>query len=229
MSRESMLVVREATAPHGRASAPGTIIGAVDGLVLRLVRDDDAEAIIALIGAVWSEYPDKVLVAADDMPELLRPATSYAACGGRFWVVEANGRIIGTVALQPGEEPGVVELQKLYVVRGIRRNGLGRFLCELVEREARAQGAHAIELWSDVKLNDAHRRYESLGYLRSGDIRRLDDTSKTVQYYYRKALDDAAAGIAPAAPGEDDVVHRFRHWQAAFAARAGGTVPWAQQ
>jgi hypothetical protein len=69
---------------------PGAVIGASGGLVLRFARDDDAAAIIALISAVWSEYPGKTLVAAADMPELLRPASAYAACDGRFWVVEAN-------------------------------------------------------------------------------------------------------------------------------------------
>ena len=180
---------------------PGAVIASSSGLVLRYVRDDDAEAIIGLISAVWSEYPGKVLVPETDMPELLKPATSYAVCDGRFWVIEANGRIIGTVALQPSEEPGVVELQKLYVTRGLRRNGVGGFLCSLVDREARQRGAHAIELWSDVKLLDAHRRYEELGYRRGPEIRQRDDNSQTVQYYYRKPV---AIDAATTVPDPDD-------------------------
>lgn len=167
----------------------GEIIGEAAGLVLRLVRDTDAAAIIALIAAVWSEYPGKTLVAANDMPELLSPATTYARHDGRFWVVEANGQIIGTVALTPSAEQGVVELQKLYVARAVRRNGLGGFLCHLVELEARARGARAIELWSDVKLLDAHRRYERLGYVRGEELKTYSDTSSTVRFYYRKELD----------------------------------------
>jgi len=169
--------------------APGAVIGASGGLVLRLARDDDATAIIALISAVWSEYPGKTLVAAADMPELLRPASAYAACDGRFWVVEANGQIIGTVALAPSKEPGVVELQKLYVARDMRKNGLGGFLCRLVEQEARRRGADAVELWSDIKLLDAHRRYERRGYIRGETLKTYNDTSGTVRYYYRKPLD----------------------------------------
>src|SRR6202012_286698 len=107
---------------------PGAVIGASGGLVLRFARDDDATAIIALISAVWSEYPGKTLVAAADMPELLRPASAYAGCDGRFWVVEAHGKIVGTIALQPSRDPDTVELQKLYVAREMRRNGLGGFL-----------------------------------------------------------------------------------------------------
>jgi putative acetyltransferase len=194
---------------------PGTVIGASGGLVLRFARDDDAAAIIALISAVWSEYPGKTLVAAADMPELLRPASAYAACDGRFWVVEANGSIIGTIALAPSKEPGIVELQKLYVAREMRQNGLGGFLCRLVEQEARQRGAQAIELWSDVKLLDAHRRYERLGYIRGETLKTYDDTSGTVRYYYRKPLDPELTDHP------DDLPEAGNPWQALL--RIGGT------
>jgi putative acetyltransferase len=186
----------------------GTVVGAADGLKLRFARDEDATAIIELIAAVWSEYPGKTLVAAADMPELLRPASTYGACDGRFWVMEAQGRIVGTVALQPSAEVGVIELQKLYVARDMRRNGLGGFLCHLVEREARKRGARAIELWSDIKLLDAHRRYERLGYVRGESLKTYDDISGTVRYYYRKSLDPEGLDDAGDAPRPGD------HWQA---------------
>lgn len=215
MATESRSGPREGVPARNGAVLPGAIIGQSAGLVLRFARDDDAAAIIALISAVWSEYPGKTLVAADDMPELLAPATAYARRDGRFWMVEADGQVLGTVALMPSAEPGVVELQKLYVAREMRRNGLGGFLCHLVEREARERGAHAIELWSDVKLLDAHRRYERRGYVRGNELKAYNDTSSTVRFYYRKELDkelnpdtpdhpDPAGGRREDAPFPDD-------------------------
>jgi hypothetical protein len=44
-------------------------------------------------------------------------------------------------------------------------------------------------LWSDVKLLDAHRRYERLGYRRGDALKTYNDTSSTVRLYYRKELD----------------------------------------
>jgi putative acetyltransferase len=219
MASEFISTPRESASPREptntpAANAPGAIIGASDGLVLRFARDDDAAAIIALISAVWSEYPGKTLVAANDMPELLRPATTYAQSGGRFWVVEAGGEIIGTIAVAPSAEAGVVELQKLYVARGVRRNGLGSFLCHLVEREARERGAQAIELWSDVKLLDAHRRYARLGYQRGEALKTYNDTSGTVRYYYRKALDTEAADDAEWTAGSGASASDIARWQA---------------
>lgn len=170
-----------------RRFTPGHIVGTWSNSLLRTVRNSDSPVIIKLISAVWSEYPNKILNAAADMPELLTPATSYADVGGIFWVVEADGDVIGTVAMKP-VRPKTAELQKLYVRRDFRKNGLGSLLCDLVEREARANGALAVELWSDVKLLEAHRRYERLGYIRSGEVRRLADYSRTTQYYYYKEL-----------------------------------------
>lgn len=207
MVSENVSVSRAQRHPRARSVLPGEIIGASDGLVLRHARDEDAPAIIALIASVWSEYPGKKLIAAADMPELLRPASSYGACDGCFWVVEAHGEIIGTVALQPSHDPHVVELQKLYVARAMRRNGLGGFLCLLVEREARRRGAQAIELWSDIKLLDAHRRYERLGYVRGETLKTYADTSGTVRYYYRKPLDPEMLGRP------DDASEAGGRWQ----------------
>jgi GNAT superfamily N-acetyltransferase len=177
---------------------PGGVIGTYGGVVLRYVRDEDSAAIISLISSVWSEYPEKILSAARDMPELLLPATNYAAADGRFWVVEAAGDIIGTVALKPNaHDPSVVELQKMYVAHRLRRNGLGSFLCSLVEREARERGSRAIELWSDVKLLDAHRHYRRYGFTRGSELRYVPDLSRTIQYYFRLDLTDAVTVAEP--------------------------------
>jgi hypothetical protein len=76
----------------------------------------------------------------------------------------------------------------------MRKNGLGGFLCRLVEQEARQRGADAVELWSDIKLLDAHRRYERLGYSRGETLKTYNDTSGTVRYYYRKLLGPELTG-----------------------------------
>ncbi len=201
---------------------PGAIIAAHDGVVLRFARDDDAPAIIALVSAVWSEYPGKTLVAAADMPELLAPATTYAAWDGCFWVVEAGGQIVGTIALKPSAQDGVVELQKLYVAATVRRNGLGSFLCSLVEREARARGAHTVELWSDIKLLDAHRRYAQLGYAKGPELKVYADTSGTVRSYYRKELD---RDLVDAPLGGPEFRQMLIQAAASAAARVEGAQP----
>jgi putative acetyltransferase len=156
--------------------------------------DADSAAVIALIGAVFDEYPGCVLAVDEEMPELRGPASAFAARGGRFWVAEegddpeprmSNRQVIGCVGLRPSADGAGVELCKLYVARAARRRGLGGALCGLVEAEAQARGAAFVELWTDTRFTDAHRLYERRGYARGPATRDLHDLSHTVEYFYR--------------------------------------------
>ena len=149
--------------------------------------DADSAAVIALIGAVFAEYPGIVFDVDGEMPELRAPASAFLSRGGRFWVAEDGGALIGCVGVRPAA--GGVELCKLYVARAARRRGLGGALCGLVEREARARGAALVELWTDTRFEDAHRLYERRGYARLPETRALHDLSDTVEYHYALRLE----------------------------------------
>ena len=66
MATESSSAPREYLSVRVSPISPGAIIGSSGGLVLRYARDDDSDAIIALVSRVWSEYPGKTLVAATE-------------------------------------------------------------------------------------------------------------------------------------------------------------------
>ncbi|MCC6526439.1 MAG: GNAT family N-acetyltransferase [Polyangiaceae bacterium] len=167
-----------------------TAEGAIAGL--RPARDADGAGVIALLGAVFAEYPGCVLDVDGEMPELRAIATWFARAGGRFYVVEragGDGRapIVACVGHTPSGPDGL-ELRKLYVARSARRGGLGGGLCELVESIGRAAGARFVELWSDTRFLDAHRLYERRGYRRGLRTRELHDLSASVEYHFRKEL-----------------------------------------
>jgi putative acetyltransferase len=158
------------------------------GFEIRDARDEDAWDLVGLVAGCWSEYPGCVLDVHGEEPELLSIATSYRARGGRFWVVEADSRLVASVGIAPGTEPTSALLLKLYVARRARRQGLGSTLVRLVEAEAVATGARAVELWTDTRFRDAHHLYERHGYVRNGATRELHDLSHTVEYHYLKEL-----------------------------------------
>jgi GNAT superfamily N-acetyltransferase len=160
---------------------------------IRAGRDDDSWDLIGLIAACWAEYPGCVLDVHGEEPWLLAPATAVAAAGGRLWVAEADGRVVASVALKPTAAPATAELKSLYVARAARRGGLGGRLVALVEAEAVARDATAVELWSDTRFLDAHRLYERLGYVRGPETRDLHDLSRTTEFYFRKRLTAAPA------------------------------------
>lgn len=153
---------------------------------LRPATDADSPGIIALIGAVFAEYPGCVLDVDREEPQLRTPASSF----DRFWVVEEKRRIVACVGCELRGE--VVELKKLYVVRSARRRGIGRRLVALVEETARAAGANRVELWSDTRFAAAHALYRALGYAQLPETRELHDLSRTVEHHFLKIL--AAGG-----------------------------------
>jgi putative acetyltransferase len=160
-----------------------------DGFLIRAARDDDAEALIGLIGAVYAEYPGCVLDVEREEPDLLEIASAYARKGGGFWVatIEATGAVVGCVGWSPSsasDRSGWVELRKLYVARAHRRKGLAGALCSRVEVAARERGARGIELWSDTRFLDAHRFYAGRGFRQQPGSRQLFDLSDSSEYHF---------------------------------------------
>lgn len=153
-------------------------------VVLRDARDDDSEGVIRLVAEVFAEYPGCVLDVEAEEPELLAPAASF----DRFWVLEAEGEVVGTCACAVHERDGetVVELKKMYLRRDLRGQGHAERLAAKVEERAREAGATRIALWSDTRFTRAHRFYEKLGWVRTGRTRDLHDLSNTTEYHYEK-------------------------------------------
>jgi GNAT superfamily N-acetyltransferase len=157
----------------------------LDGLALRDARDDDSERLIALIGAVYAEYPGCILDVDGEEPHLRRPASAFASWGGQLWVVESAVTVVACAGF--ADHGHSVELKHLYVARAARRRGLGGHLAGLAEAAGRARGRRRIELWTDTRFTDAHRLYERLGYVRGG-TRTLHDLSRSREHHYRKSL-----------------------------------------
>jgi putative acetyltransferase len=155
-------------------------------LRIREARDEDADDLIALVGACFAEYPGCVLDVDGEIPELRRIASAFSGWGGQFWVAERAGRAVASIGWVPAGD--AVELCKLYVDASERRQGLAHRLCERVEEVARRRGAACVELWSDTRFETAHLLYEKRGYQRGGETRLLHDLSDTVEFYYRLEL-----------------------------------------
>lgn len=167
-----------------------------DGVLLRDARDSDADGLIHLIGNVFAEYPGCVLDVDGELPELRAIAAAFQRWGGRFYVVEREGRVIACVGWTPSVDApdSGLELRKLYVEKPARRMGLGGALCELIEAEARALGKTFVELWSDTRFTNAHALYERRGYKKGPETRDLHDKSASVEHYFR--LDLAGSSTA---------------------------------
>ena len=161
----------------------------LDGTQLRAVRDEDADGLATLIGAAYDEYPGCVL----DLPgidlDLTAPATTAATLGGRWWVLERDEGLVGSIGTGPVDASGELELKRCYLAAEFRGRGLATRLITRVETHAAALGAERVTLWSDSRFAAAHHRYTTLGYRDTGERRQLHDPSNTTEYRFVKDLD----------------------------------------
>ncbi|MDJ1157174.1 GNAT family N-acetyltransferase [Chelatococcus sp. SYSU_G07232] len=160
----------------------------MSNLLVRAVRDEDAQDLFGLLALCFAEYPGCFVDPHGDLPDLVRPATAFAERRGAFWVVEDRRGRAGACVAVDFPQAGAAELHRLYVRSDMRRQGLGGRLVGLVEDHARGCGAERMFFWSDTRFNDAHRLYEKLGYVRGREIRDLGDISNSREFFFEKAL-----------------------------------------
>lgn len=162
---------------------------------IRAPRDDDADALIELVGGCWAEYPGCVMDVDGENPHLRAIATAYERWGGRAWVVEGDGGLVASIGLTLAGGGALAkgralagEIHMLYVAKAARRAGLAGRLLGLAEAEAMRRGVTRMELWSDTRFLDAHRFYARHGYSATGVSRELHDLSDTTEYHFTKEL-----------------------------------------
>lgn len=155
---------------------------------IRPARDDDSGPLSALIAASFAEYPGCLFV-EDELLELRRPASYFAAKGGLLWIVDGpDGRMAGSLGVVPVPEQNAVELAKVYVDSTLRGSGLAQALFAKAMDFAEQGGFTEIVLWSDSRFTRGHRFYEKLGFTRWPGERYLGDVSESWEYHFRKPL-----------------------------------------
>ena len=156
-----------------------------DPIRLREAENRDSPAIIRLITGAFLEYPGCVMDLELEESGLLAPARSHT----RFWVLEEHGRVVGCTACRvhrDGSESQVLEVKKVYLAVSCRGRGLGRLLIRHPESYAAELRISRLVCWSDTRFHAAHRAYEAVGYVRTGQTRTLHDLSRSIEYGFEK-------------------------------------------
>lgn len=90
---------------------------------------------------------------------------AYLAVGGEFWVIEQQGKLVGTGAYYPVERgEKAVEIRKMYLSSAVRGKGLGRYLLQELEKAIAKRGFQKIWIETASVLKEAVKLYESSGY-----------------------------------------------------------------
>lgn len=132
--------------------------------LIRSWAPSDREVAAAIIYNVLAEYGLRWDHGHADR-DVLEVETFYQETGGEFWVVEQQGKLVGTAAYYPvqrGEK--AVEIRKMYLSPAARGKGLGKFLLQQLEQAIANRGFRTIWLETDSVFKEAIKLYESRGY-----------------------------------------------------------------
>ena len=138
--------------------------------VIRIAQRGDVPRIVELLA------DDQLGMDRDDASLPLAPEY-YAAFDAittdprtRLLVLEVQQRVVGTLQLTflPGLSRRGAERAQIEAVRiadDMRGHGLGRVLMESAIEQARDHGCRLVQLTTDLRRDQAHRFYESLGFV----------------------------------------------------------------
>jgi GNAT superfamily N-acetyltransferase len=131
---------------------------------VRPVADADLPAVARLMGelgypATPGQVRDRLARVAED--------EDYAA-----YVAEVDGEVAGFLGMMRGwtyeHERPYARILTLVVDQAVRRRGVGARLVEFADEWARERGAYVLMLNTNVRREEAHLFYESMGFSRTG-------------------------------------------------------------
>ncbi|MBF2072318.1 MAG: GNAT family N-acetyltransferase [Synechococcales cyanobacterium C42_A2020_086] len=156
-----------------------------------LIRDwqpADRPMAAALIQSVLEEYRLSCEPEGADW-DVMQVESAYWATGGEFWVVEQQGRLVGTGGYYPiARGQKAVEIRKMYLLPEVRGQGLGRFLLQTLEQQIAKRGFQQIWIETASVLKEAIKLYESSGYVPSTGV----ETARCDRVYVKHINYDAA-------------------------------------
>jgi putative acetyltransferase len=124
--------------------------------------------------------------------EMDRIADYYREKGGGFWVARHGADLVGIFGLEPSSANGM-ELRRMYVDPGRRRQGIAWMMLTFAEEECRRRGFAAMDLSTSELQGEARAFYRKAGYEQIRDEVVETSSNKTIgggvrRFHFTKRL-----------------------------------------
>ena len=151
---------------------------------IRLATSEDQDQVIRLIDSVYSEYGDTVCLDGAEA-DLLDLQGKYFDAGGAFWVLQRGDEIVASHgALPDPTQANVCNFKRLYLDSSLRGTGWGYKMMQVTIDWAKENGFDRVEFWSDTRFERAHRFFEKLNFVKTGESRDMDDGIEPYSEYF---------------------------------------------
>jgi len=126
--------------------------------------------------------------------EIDRISEYYQEKNGSFWVALIDAKVVGMFGLEQSSD-GAMELRRMYVAPGQRRNGIGRRLLHFAEEHCRLENVNQLHLSTSETQPEALSLYHNSGFELVREEIAETATNKTIgggirRYYFKKDLSD---------------------------------------
>jgi putative acetyltransferase len=144
----------------------------------------DIRILSKIIEGVFTEY-SWVYVESDEVPDFVNFEDYYKnESVARLFTIETTGEensvIVGCIALKFNREGPY--LSRVYLEKGFRGVGLGKWMTNQVVDMVRKEGYSGIHLWTDTRFLDAHAMYKRIGFCQTSDLRSLHDINTSFEF-----------------------------------------------
>jgi putative acetyltransferase len=140
------------------------------GFLIRNWQEKDRYLGAEIIKTVLLEYGLPWQPESADL-DVIEIEKCYLEKGGEFWVIEQDNKIVGTAAYYPiSRGKNAVEIRKMYLLPAVRKQGLGQYLLEELERVIISKGYQEIWIETASILKEAVILYEKNGYLPASGV-----------------------------------------------------------
>ncbi|MFV8342386.1 GNAT family N-acetyltransferase [Flavobacterium sp. XS2P39] len=133
---------------------------------IRKIKKEDNQAVAQLIRAVFDELNIPKIGTAYEDPYLDLMFEEYNKPKSVYYVVEKNGKIIGSAGIAPleNETEIICELQKMYFLPETRGLGIGSQMMSICLQSAKDFGFKKCYLETMPFMHDAQKLYKKVGF-----------------------------------------------------------------
>ena len=135
-------------------------------MIIREIKKEDNQQVAQVIRTVLEEFNVPKVGTAYADPQLDAMYETYQEAKSAYFVVENEGRIIGTAGIAPlaNGAPDVCELQKMYFLSETRGLGIGAQMMEVCLTKAKEFGFQRCYLETMPYMEAAQKLYKRSGF-----------------------------------------------------------------